>query len=283
MAVFAKGNPMSRVLIVDDELDTLNFLQVLLQKQGYEILTARDGCEALALLDTQPVNLILADVAMPQINGYELCRRVKNASDPRLILTPVILMSGRTLDSDIRYAKSIGADDYLTKPFDIEDLLAIVEGKLLAAERLQQLFHQQLGEPEVVTLVINQRPVQLDYRQHRAWANDQEIELTAREMFLFERLAHQPNEIVSLVDLVKATHNLDTDQLEAGQLLRPLLRTLRRKLEQQLGKEPCIKNIRSRGYLLMAEYQKLRGVFGSASQTETAARQQAINKAYSNS
>ena len=247
---------MKKILIVDDDQDTLNFLQILLQKQEYEIFTTRDGCEALALLETQQVDLILADVAMPQVNGYELCRRVKGASDLRLVLTPVILMSGRTMDSDIRYAKSIGADDYLTKPFDLEDLLAIVEGKLLAAARLQKLFHQQLGDSEVVTLVINQRPVRLDYRQHRAWADDQEIELTAREMFLLERLALQPNKIVTLVDLVKATHNLDTDQLEAGQLLRPLIRTLRRKLEYHLGANPCIKNIRSRGYLLIADYQQ---------------------------
>jgi DNA-binding response OmpR family regulator len=79
-------------------------------------------------------------------------------------------------------------------------------------------------------------------------------------MFLLERLARQPNDIISLVDLVKATHDLNTDSQEAGQLLRPLLRTLRRKLEAHLGQVPCIKNVRSRGYLLIADFQKLKGV-----------------------
>jgi DNA-binding response OmpR family regulator len=74
-------------------------------------------------------------------------------------------------------------------------------------------------------------------------------------MFLLERLAQQPNAIVSLVDLVKATHDLTTDSQEAGQLLRPMLRTLRRKLEAHLGQVPCIKNVRSRGYLLITELQ----------------------------
>ncbi|MBN1992318.1 MAG: hypothetical protein JW953_06410 [Anaerolineae bacterium] len=69
-----------------------------------------------------------------------MCQRIKNASDLHLLLTPVILMSGRTLDSDIRYAKSLGADDYLPKPLNVDDLLAVVQGKLLAAERLQNLF-----------------------------------------------------------------------------------------------------------------------------------------------
>ncbi|MBN1994734.1 MAG: response regulator [Anaerolineae bacterium] len=88
---------MKRILVVDDDVDTVGFLKVILQHQGYEILTAQDGVEALELLQSHPVDLILTDVAMPHINGYELCQRIKNAADSRLLLTPVILMSGRTL------------------------------------------------------------------------------------------------------------------------------------------------------------------------------------------
>ncbi|MBN1220265.1 MAG: response regulator transcription factor [Anaerolineae bacterium] len=248
---------MKKILIVDDDADTISFLKIILQQQGYKILTAQDGAEALAIFKIEPANLILSDVAMPHLNGYELCQKIKNASDPRLVLTPVILMSGRTLDSDIRYAKSLGADDYLPKPLDVDDLLAVVEGKLLAAERLQNLFEYATDGAEVITLIINGQPVRLDYRQHRVWVDDQEVELTAREVFLLERLARQPNEIVSLVDMVKATHDLNTDSQEAGQLLRPLIRTLRRKLELHLGKIPCIKNVRSRGYLLIADSRVL--------------------------
>ena len=242
---------MKRILVVDDDTNTLDFLKVLLQQQDYEILTAQDGSEALNLLETQLVNLILTDIAMPHLNGYQLCQRVKNASDSRLLLIPIILMSGRTLDSDIRYAKSLGADDYLPKPLDVDDLIAVVQGKLLAAERLQHLFDCEANGPEVMTLSINEQQLRLDYRQHRVWVEDQEVELTAREAFLLERLVRQPNDIISLIDLVKATHNLTTDSQEAGQLLRPMLRTLRRKLEFHLGQVPCIKNIRGRGYLLI--------------------------------
>ena len=160
---------MKRIMIVDDDPGIVNLLRLLLEERRYEILIARDGREALELLETQQVDLILTDVAMPHLNGYELCQRVKNSADPQLVLTPVILMSGRTLDSDIRYGKSLGADDYLAKPFDIEDLLAVVQGKLLAAERLQCLFQQQTEAPQIVNLIINQRPVRLDCRQHWAW------------------------------------------------------------------------------------------------------------------
>ena len=248
---------MKRVLIVEDDLNTLNFLELVLQQYNYEVVAARDGCQALELLAQQRVDLILTDVAMPGLNGYQLCQQIKNASDPRLVLTPVILMSSRVLDSDIRYGKALGADDYLTKPFNIEDLLAVVQGKILAGERLQQLFDQQNGRSDCVTLLINQHPVCLDYRQHRAWIDEVELDLTAREMFLFERLARQPNELISLVELVKATHDLITDHQEASQLVRPLIRTLRRKLESHLGDDPCIKNVRGRGYLLLAELPRL--------------------------
>jgi len=101
----------------------------------------------------------------------------------------------------------------------------------LAAERLQNLFDRSSNGAGVITLIINQKPVRLDYRQHGVWVDDQEGELTAREVFLLERLARQHNEIVSLVNMVKTTHDLTTDSQEAGQLLRPLIRTLRRKLE----------------------------------------------------
>jgi DNA-binding response OmpR family regulator len=250
---------MKRILVVDDDADTVGFLKVILQHQGYEILTAQDGHEVLDLLQTQSVDLILTDVVMPHINGYELCQRIKNAADPHIVLTPVILMSGRTLDSDIRYAKSLGADDYLPKPLDVDDLLAVVQGKLLAAERLQNLLKGETNGREVITLIINEKPVRLDYRQHRVWVEDREVELTAREVFLLERLAQQPNEMVSLIEMVKATHDLNTDSQEAGQLLRPLIRTLRRKLEARLGMVPCIKNIRSRGYLLIVRLERQDG------------------------
>jgi CheY-like chemotaxis protein len=89
-------------------------LETLLHRKGYEVYTVQDGSQALALLATQAVDLILADVALPQVNGYQLCQRLKTAPDPDLALTPLILLSGRTLDSDIRYGKSSRADDYLT-------------------------------------------------------------------------------------------------------------------------------------------------------------------------
>jgi DNA-binding response OmpR family regulator len=128
-----------------------------------------------------------------------------------------------------------------------------MKGKLLAGERLKTLFKRYSGELDVVQVVINRHPVRLDYRQHRAWIDEQEIDLTAREMYLFERLAQTPNRVVSIADMVEATHGLSLDGREASQLVRPLIRTLRRKLSQHLDQHPCIKNVRSRSYLLLTD------------------------------
>ena len=130
---------MNLILIVDDNPDILNYLKHILTQNGYEVLTAHNGQAALDLLQGQAVDLILSEVAMPQLNGYHLFQILRESSDPRLITIPVIFISGRAiLDSDIRFAKSLGVDDYLLKPICQEDLLAVVKGKLLAAERLRQ-------------------------------------------------------------------------------------------------------------------------------------------------
>ena len=220
---------------------------------GFEVLTARNGQEALDLLQVQPVDLVLSDVAMPHINGYQLFQALRESSDPRLVAMPFIFISGRaTLDSDIRFAKSLGADDYLVKPVCQEDLIAVVKGKLLAAERLQQTFAPAPTMPdgyETVALDIDHQMLHLDYVQHRAWLDDVEIHLTAKEIFLLEHLACQPNRIISNLQLLATTHGYQTtDQQDAGRLLRPIIRSLRKKLGLPVGS--LIKNIRSRGYML---------------------------------
>lgn len=248
-----KENQRKRVLVVDDHPDMLDTLKSILTQHGFEVLTARNGEEALELLQEQAINLILSDVAMPHLNGYQLFQALRESSDPRLVAMPFIFISGRaTLDSDIRFAKSLGADDYLVKPVCQEDLIAVVKGKLLAAERLQQTFTPGPTLPngyETLTLAIDQQFLRLDYVQHRAWLDDVEVDLTAKEIFLLEHLACQPNRVISTLHLFKTTHGYQTtDQQDAGRLLRPIIQSLRKKLGLQIG--PLIKNIRGRGYML---------------------------------
>ncbi len=125
------------ILAVDDERDLLHNIKQVLELEDYAVLTAGDGLEALNILQAQSVDLILADVAMPRLNGYQLYERVR--ANSRWALIPFIFLTERGLDSDIHYGKELGVDDYLTKPFEIEDLVAAVRGKLRRAKQLARL------------------------------------------------------------------------------------------------------------------------------------------------
>ena len=123
-----------RVLVVDDDRVIQQLLEVNLELEGYQVAgTASDGREAIELAGRLKPDLILLDIMMPKMDGLEVCRHLK--SDPALAKIPVVLLSARAQDMDIREGLEIGADAYLTKPFDPVELLDVV-GRLLAGERI---------------------------------------------------------------------------------------------------------------------------------------------------
>lgn len=237
------------ILIVDDQPDLLGSLALTLDAAGYCVVTANDGIEALTLLHTQQVDLILADIAMPHMNGYQLYERVRDNN--AWIAIPFLFLTARAMDSDIRYGKQLGVDDYLTKPIQPEDLLAAVEGKLRRAQQLRHSAPAQIApipRPDSGVLVVG--PLEIDVHQHRVWMHQEPVQLSAREFTLLEYLMRRANTVVSPQELVQATHSLETDHEEAGALLRPLIRSLRRKLGYPVGDMGCIEVVRGVGYRL---------------------------------
>jgi DNA-binding response OmpR family regulator len=237
------------ILVVEDDSYLLKATAQMLEQAGYRVVEAANGAEALERLALRPVDLILADIAMPVMNGYQLFQQV--TSEPRWVGIPFIFLSARAMDSDVRYGKELGADDYLTKPFRLDDLLAAVAGSLRRAERRGQGWGNGGdtwgGTPDRWIL----GPLQIDPTSHGVWLGGDRIELSAREFRLLERLARRPGVVVAMEDLVRATHQLKTDFSEASSLLRPLVRTLRRKLGYQAGDMGCIQNLRGVGYMLI--------------------------------
>jgi DNA-binding response OmpR family regulator len=240
--------PFTSVLVVDDEENVRYCIQVLLEREGFRIVSAKNGIEALSLLEAQPVDLILADIAMPQMNGYQLYQRV--TSNPQWVTIPFIFLTARGSDSDVRYGKELGADDYVIKPFKRDDLLATVRGSLRRSRQLAKAYAQNVrppGMPEVVAL----GKLRVNLSQRRVSLNGTQVRLSAREFELLACLARQEHKVVPLQDLVQATHGLETDREEAGSLLRPLIRSLRRKLGYPAGQMGCIENVRGVGYQLI--------------------------------
>jgi DNA-binding response OmpR family regulator len=241
-------------LVVDDHVEVLESLTLTLEAEGYEVLTAVDGLQALAVLESRPVSLILADIAMPRMNGYQFLERVRE--NPLWVSIPFVFLTARALDSDVRYGKELGVDDYLTKPIDPEDVLASIQGRLLRARQLAQapalLEQPSTREGQAVTLGY----LRIDPAQHRVWMEDTLVKLSAREFTLLEYLARRPGQVVSPEELIRATHCLETNRVEAGTLLRPLVRSLRRKLGYAVGEMGCIETVRGVGYLLNPVYER---------------------------
>lgn len=237
------------ILVVDDEGALCEYATQILDSDGYQVLIAKDGVEALAILRAQSVDLIVADIAMPRMNGYQLYEHV--IENPEWVAIPFIFLTARAMDSDIRYAKELGVDDYLTKPFLPDDLLAVVRGKLRRVRRLTQLAVKPIPPPAVPSSVLTLGELRIDTDQYGVSMNGKSIKLSAREFRLLECLARRSREVVPLQELVKVTHTLDTDPAEAGELLRPLIRSLRRKLGYGAGDMGCIQNIRGVGYRLI--------------------------------
>jgi DNA-binding response OmpR family regulator len=241
---------MTTILVADDQPDLRAMISMTLECAGFEVLRAGDGLEALAILQAQPVDLILADIAMPRVNGYQLYQRVRET--PCWLAIPFIFLTARSLDSDIRYGKELGVDDYLTKPIEPEDLLAAVQGRLRRASQLAQLMAQPATPTPEDQCSIAVGRLQIDPGKYRAWLHDQLLDLSAREFTLLEYLARRADTMISPQELIRVTHGLETDDLQAGSLLRPMIRSLRRKLGYAVGEMGCIENVRGVGYRLIA-------------------------------
>ena len=252
------------ILVVEDQAAMLRNIQMGLEMSNYAVVLAADGVEALEVLRNQPVDLILADIAMPRMNGYQLYEQLRQ--NPHWALIPFVFISARGLDSDVRYGKTLGVDDYLVKPFKLEDLLAVVAGRLRRAQDLAQAVARSAAAafaPAKPPLPLPRpAPAESDWvvvgalhislGQHRVWNAGVPVELSPHEFAFLEYLAGRPGKAVSLTELCQATHSLKTDAIEAGSLLYPVVRSLRRRLGYRAGESGCIESVRGIGYRLVA-------------------------------
>ena len=242
-------NESGTILVVDDNTRMLAAVQRILESEGYLVFTANDGLAALQMMQESTPHLIIADIAMPRMNGYQLHERVRQNPDWALI--PFIFLTGRAMDSDIRYGKEIGVDDYLIKPIEPEDLLVAVRGKLKRARQWSQQQAQPTATRKSNRDTLSVGALCLDPAQRRATLNGAPLALSAREFILLDYLARRAGEVVPPEVLIKATHGFEPNNVEAGALVRPMIRSLRRKLGYPVGELGCIETVRGWGYRLL--------------------------------
>ncbi len=116
---------MARILVVDDEEDILSFIEKILKYKGYDVITADSGGKALEILNSGvKVDLVILDIMMPDVNGWEVCRKIK--SDPKLSHIPVVMLSALFLEEHVKTSFEVGADDHITKPIDFKKISDVV-------------------------------------------------------------------------------------------------------------------------------------------------------------
>ena len=204
----------SRILVVDDETQISRVLKTSLSSQGYEVKTAADGESGFnAAMDWLP-DLIVTDLAMPKMNGIELTRAVRERSQ-----IPIIVLSVRGEEKNKIEALDAGADDYVTKPFSVNELLARVRANL----------RRVAATEETTTVPIEEGDFHIDPEGRQVRVNDKELHLTPKEFDLLVFMARHPNKVLTHRVLLNAVWG--GESVQQPEYLRVFINQLRKKIE----------------------------------------------------
>lgn len=220
---------MTTVLVVDDEVRLRRALSLGLRAAGYEVLLAADGTEALALAAAERPDVVLLDLGLPDLDGVGVLARLRAVSS-----VPVLVLSGRSESSDKVEALDAGADDYVTKPFGMDELLA----------RLRVAVRRQASEPAEVALRFGE--VEVDLVAKRVLVAGTESRLTPTEWHLLEFLVRRPGQLLSQAELLAAVWGPGYETAQGN--LRLYITQLRRKLEPDPARPQFFRNEPGMGY-----------------------------------
>jgi two-component system KDP operon response regulator KdpE len=204
----------ARILLVDDEVSIQRAVAPLLRSRGYEVEVAATGNDALKIVTAHPPDLMVLDLGLPDIDGTEVCRRVRQSST-----LPVIILSARGQETDKVAALDLGADDYVTKPFGPEELLARIRVWL---RRVQSGDRVESGRMTIADLTI-------DYDRRRVLRGDEEIRLTPKEFELLAFMARNPDRVMTHRAILKAVWG--PNAVDQPEHLWVLVAQLRKKIE----------------------------------------------------
>ena len=224
----------SKILVVDDEKSIVDIISYNLKKEGYEVITAYDGQQGLRIALTENPDLIMLDIMMPKLDGFEVCRRIRE----KKLQTPVIMLTARAEEIDKVFGFELGADDYVTKPFGVRELMARVKANL--RRRSEQVAPVEPKNTFTVADLVFDMNMQ-DIRR-----NGQVIALTPREFELTKFLATQKNQVFSREDLLEKVWKYE--YFGDVRTVDVTIRRLRSKLEENPDKPRYIITKRGVGY-----------------------------------
>lgn len=219
-----------RILIIEDERGLTDVLSYNLQREGYDTIVAHDGQEGLRKAQMQLPDIILLDLMLPGLDGLEVCRELRSGERTRQV--PILMLTAKAEETDQVVGFSMGADDYVTKPFSVKVLL----------QRIKALQRRAESGPES-TEVIEHLGVRIDRVRHRATVDNKELDLTPTEFRLLECMLRQPGRAFSRPQLMDVAIGEGAIVLE--RTIDVHIKTLRKKLE---AKQDYIETVRGVGY-----------------------------------
>jgi len=222
---------MARILIVEDEERILMALEDDLGFQGYEVSGATDGAQGLALAKEGGYDLIILDIMLPTMDGFEICKRLRQAGDT----TPILMLTAKSQEIDKVLGLELGADDYVTKPFSPRELAARVKALLR---------RRNSADPAIERFSFDD--VVVDFKTYEATRNGEPVPLTAREFALLRYLIEHRDEVVSRDAIVNDVWGDDSDVFP--RTVDTHVVHLRKKLEDDPAHPKHIINVRSVGY-----------------------------------
>jgi DNA-binding response OmpR family regulator len=236
-----------RLVVVDDEPELRAMVAEYLGRHGFVVHTAANGVELDACMAEAEPDLLLLDVNLPGEDGFAIARRIRARSD-----VPILMLTAADDVVDRVVGLELGADDYVTKPFDLRELRARIQAILRRGRRAGQLAANQPGTDQAVLMAapVNFGDVMLDLEARRLLRRDgSELEITAMEFDLLAAFARNPNRVLSRERLLDLAHNRDTDAFDRSIDVR--IARIRRKVEREPGKPQVIRTMRGAGYMFV--------------------------------
>ncbi|WCF06347.1 response regulator transcription factor [Paenibacillus thiaminolyticus] len=226
--------PKETILLVDDEKEIIELMEIYLKNEGYELLKAPNGLVALDLLQNHKVDLIILDVMMPKMDGIQACMKIREQNN-----TPIIMLSAKSQDIDKIAGLSIGADDYVTKPFNPLVLIARVKSQLRRYKQFNTARPADENEIQIDDLIIN-------FATHSVTVDDVPVKLTPREFAILKLLAVNQGIVLSMEKIYQEVWN--EPFMESKNTVMVHIRKIREKIEKDSQNPKFIKTVWGIGY-----------------------------------
>lgn len=221
-----------KVLIVDDEKPLVKALKFTLEKEGFQVIGVHDGEEAVKSVANDSPDLIVLDLMLPGLDGYEVCRRVRKTFN-----TPIIMLTAKTEDIDKILGLELGADDYMTKPFNPRELTARIKAILRRSKSTEDTKSNH---------IIEVQDLKIDLYRHKVWLRGEDVDLTTKEFSLLSIMATNPGRVYSREQLLEQAWGYE--YFGEARTVDVHIRHLREKVEEDPANPRWVLTVWGSGY-----------------------------------